>query len=220
MNASFISLIGLGFILGLKHATDADHIVAVSTMLGEERRILRSCWIGVFWGVGHTFSLILAGLLVVVQRIPLSPSASLWLETGVAAMLVFLGARVLVQSLSPTRRLHHHGSTAHTHWHVAHSGWRHFGLRPFLVGMVHGAAGSAALTLLVLSTISSTATALIYIVVFGVGSIAGMLAISLLIALPMSWAGHRLNAVLGPVQMAAGLFSCIFGIYLGYSLWS
>src|SRR4051812_16100920 len=174
LQSSGLALMGLGFVLGLKHATDADHIVAVTTMLGRERRLLRSCSIGAFWGVGHTLSLMIAGLFVVLLKTPISETTALWLETAVAVMLVVLGGRVLFQSFH--KHEHAHDGSSHTHWHLegSHTNWTHFGLRPVLVGFVHGAAGSAALTLLVLSTISSTWTALTYILIFGVGSILGM----------------------------------------------
>ncbi len=217
-----VTLLALGFLLGLQHATDPDHVVAVSTMLGNERRLLRCSWIGVFWGAGHTLSLIAAGMLVVVLKTPISATTGIWLETAVAAMLVFLGARVL---FLPHRHEHlHDGSAPHSHWHThsfdeAHSGWPHFGIRPFVVGMVHGAAGSAALTLLILSTVASRWTALSYTLVFGAGSIVGMLCISMLIALPLSWAGRRAASTLRPIQNLAGAFSCVFGVYLGLKLW-
>jgi len=219
LQSSGLALMGLGFVLGLKHATDADHIVAVTTMLGKERRLLRSCWIGAFWGVGHTLSLMIAGLLVVLFKTPISESTAIWLETAVAVMLVILGGRVLFQSFH--KHEHFHGGATHTHWHLEgpHTDWKHFGLRPVAVGLVHGAAGSAALTLLVLSTISSTWTALVYILIFGVGSVIGMLGISLLIALPISWASSRMTAAVGRIQAMAGAFSCVFGVYLGWRLW-
>ena len=219
LESSGMALMGLGFVLGLKHATDADHIVAVTTMLGKERRLLRSCWIGAFWGVGHTLSLMIAGLFVVFLKTPISESTALWLETTVAVMLVVLGGRALFQSFH--KHEHVHDGSSHTHWHLdrPHTHWAHFGLRPVVVGMVHGAAGSAALTLLVLSTITSTWTALSYILIFGVGSILGMLGISLLIAVPISWAGRRMSFAVGRIQAVAGAFSCAFGISLGLRLW-
>src|SRR5205085_11277812 len=106
----------------------------------------------------------------------------------------------------------------HVHWHIhthgaihEHTGWLHVGLRPLLVGMVHGAAGSGALMLLVLSTIHSSLQALLYVGVFGMGSIAGMLVISALLALPMQWLGGRVAKSYRPIQIFAGLFSCVFG---------
>jgi sulfite exporter TauE/SafE len=96
----------------------------------------------------------------------------------------------------------------------------HVGLKPLLVGMVHGAAGSAALMLLVLSTIHSPLEAFLYILVFGFGSVAGMLAISVLLALPLHWAKEKAATSYRPIQLTAGLFSCLFGLYLGIEIWS
>src|SRR5262245_60853282 len=173
MESSNLVVLGLGFILGLKHATDPDHIVAVTTFVGQERQLRRACGIGLFWGLGHTIALSMAGLIVVGLKIPISSWLADRLELLVAAMLILLGTRLI--------------SRVHTRWHEHHHDfrWRRIGLRPMLVGIVHGTAGSAALTLLVLSTISSTIDGLLYILIFGVGSMLGMLAISTLIALPV-----------------------------------
>src|SRR4051812_41372329 len=115
-NSSGLVLLGLGFVLGLKHATDADHIVAVTTLLGKERRVLRSCWIGAFWGFGHTLSLMIAGLFVLLLKLPISAATAIWLETAVAVMLVVLGGRALLQSFH--KHEHVHGASVHTHWHL------------------------------------------------------------------------------------------------------
>ena len=161
-----------------------------------------------------------------------------WLETRlefiVALMLMALGARVLIRTLRGKIELHDHthkhsGTIWHSHWHVHaggephehnHAGWTHLGLRPMLVGMVHGAAGSAALMLLVLSTIRSPLESFVYILVFGLGSVLGMLLISCLLALPLHWAKGRVAASYKPIQLTAGLFSCLFGLYLGLEIWS
>ncbi len=200
-------VLGLGLFLGLKHATDADHVVAVTTFVSGQQSILRSCWIGAFWGLGHTLSLALAGLIVIALNVAIPVWVAERLEFLVAVMLVGLGVRVLIKSWRGTLAGH-----AHEHSHDRLS-------RPLLVGMVHGAAGSAALMLLVLSTIRSPLEAFLYIVVFGFGSVVGMLAISLLLALPLHWASRRVGASYRPIQMAAGLFSCVFGLYLGLSIW-
>ena len=232
MASSLAAILVLGFVLGLKHATDADHVVAVTTFVSEQKSLVRSCWIGAFWGAGHTLSLAVAGLAVILLKINISPWLEARLEFAVAVMLVVLGARVLHktwnQKLELHRQPHSHapGASPHVHWHVhtrgaqhEHTGWLHVGLRPLLVGMVHGAAGSGALMLLVLSTIHSSAQALVYIGVFGLGSIAGMLVISALLALPMQWLGTRVANSYRPIQIFAGLFSCVFGIFLGAEIW-
>lgn len=226
------AFLGLGLLLGLKHATDADHIVAVTTFVSREPGLLRSCWVGVFWGLGHTLSLAAAGLIVIGLRVNIPEWLSARLELGVAAMLVLLGAHVVIRTFRGIE-LHGHSSahaigavSGHTrrHFHPfgaqAHADWRHIGFRPLLVGAVHGAAGSAALMLLVLSTIRSAFEAFLYILIFGFGSIVGMLAISLLLAVPLKWAKDKVGASYRPVQVAAGLFSCVFGLYLGMEIWN
>jgi hypothetical protein len=204
---SNLLVLGLGFILGLKHATDPDHIVAVTTFLGKERRFHRACGIGLFWGLGHTIALSIAGIIVIGLKIPVSKWLADRLELGVAAMLIILGARLIAK--------------VHQHWHEHHHDfdWPRIGLRPLLVGIVHGTAGSAALTLLVLSTISSTMNGLLYILVFGIGSMLGMLVISLLLSLPLQLAGDRLVAANRQIQMSTGILSCVFGLYLAVTIW-
>jgi hypothetical protein len=205
--ASNLAVLGLGFILGLKHATDPDHVVAVTTFLGKERQLRRACGIGLFWGLGHTIALSIAGLVVIGLKIPISKWLADRLELVVAAMLIILGARLI--------------STVHTRWHEHHHdfGWRRLGLRPMLVGIVHGTAGSAALTLLVLSTMSSTINGLLYVLIFGVGSMLGMLVVSLLLSLPIRLAGERMAAAIRPLQMSTGVLSCGFGLYLAATVW-
>ena len=232
MEPSLAAILALGFVLGLKHATDADHVVAVTTFVSEQKSLVRSCWIGAFWGAGHTLSLAIAGLFVILLKVNIPKWLETRLEFGVAVMLVVLGARVLYKTWKQKLELHRHphshapGASPHVHWHVhahgavhEHTGWLHVGLRPLLVGMVHGAAGSGALMLLVLSTIHSSLRALLYIGVFGVGSVAGMLIVSALLSLPMQWVGKRVATSYRPVQIFAGLFSVVFGLLLGVELW-
>jgi len=228
VESSLVAVLSLGFFLGLKHATDADHVVAVTTFVSRERSLLRSCWIGLFWGTGHTLSLAVAGSLIILFKLNISERLTGWLELGVAAMLVFLGARVLYQAWKENLRLHRHshshvpGTKPHSHWHLhtpghtdEHTGWLHFSIRPLVVGMIHGAAGTGALMLLVLSTIHSPLQALMYIVIFGVGSVAGMLVVSFLLAVPLQWAAQNVASGYRFIQAAAGVLSCAFGIYLG-----
>lgn len=205
--SSDLLVLGLGFLLGLKHATDPDHIVAVTTFLGRERQLRRACGIGLFWGLGHTIALSIAGIVVIGLKIPISKWLADRLELGVAAMLIVLGARLIAR--------------VHTKWHEHHHdfAWPQVGWRPLLVGIVHGTAGSAALTLLVLSTISSTINGLLYILIFGIGSMLGMLTISLLLALPLQIAGERLHSAVRPIQFSTGLLSCAFGLYLAATIW-
>jgi len=204
--SSNVAVLGLGFLLGLKHATDPDHIVAVSTFVGREQQVRRACAIGLFWGAGHTIALTIAGLIVLGLRIPISKWLAERMELGVAAMLIVLGARLI--------------SSVHSRWHEHHHEFRRLGLRPMLVGILHGTAGSAALTLLVLSTIPSVTNGLLYILIFGIGSMLGMLAISILLALPFQFAAQNLAFAVRPIEVSAGVFSCAFGIVLAVDIWS
>ena len=197
--------------------------MAVTTFVSREGSLLRSCWIGLFWGVGHTLSLALAGTLHSPFKINLSDRLSGWLEVGgrgnarcawgprAVSRLERQGC-ISTGTLTPMCP----GKAPHVHWHLhasgkldEHAGWLHFGLRPLVVGMVHGAAGTGALMLLVLSTISSSPQALLYIVIFGIGSVAGMLIVSLLLAIPLQWAARNVASGYRIVQAAAGVFSCV-----------
>lgn len=223
MDGSLAGTLALGFVLGLKHALDADHLVAVSTIVGREQSIWKSSWVGAIWGMGHTASLFLAALLVIVLRISISPTVALSLEFCVGLMLVVLGADVLRRIVRGDLAVHSHphthgagGDHVHVHVHApaaaadnhAHHG---IGRRPFYVGLVHGLAGSAALMLFVLSTIASPLAALLYVLIFGAGTVGGMFVMSGLIGLPFAIASHRLSALTERIQLAVGLGSVAFG---------
>src|SRR5262249_10648622 len=160
----------------LRHALDADHVAAVSTLVTRERGIARSCLLGVFWGAGHTTALLAAGLAVIAFRLTIAPAVEAALERLVGLVLVLPGAPVLLRAagaLAGHGHEHTHAGMSHGHRHLRlrSSGPGHvhlvrLGGRPFLVGLLHGLAGSAALTLLVLSTIQSPVGALVYILVF------------------------------------------------------
>jgi hypothetical protein len=203
IGTSTVLVLSLGFVLGLKHATDPDHIVAVTTFLGEEPRLRRAWRVGLFWGLGHAAALSIVGLLVLGLKMPISRPLEQLLELVVAGMLVVLGARLIAAVHFGEHGRHHHDTGSHR-----------FGLRPLFVGLVHGTAGSAALTLLVLSTITSTLNGLLYILIFGIGSMLGMLALSSVVAFSLSLARARLASAIRPIQISAGVLSCTFGIYL------
>jgi len=226
LNGMFLSVLGLGFVLGLKHALDPDHMVAVSTIVSESRSVKRSSLIGTFWGLGHTLSLLCAGIVVIALKIQIPDRIALWMEFAVALMLIFLGLQGMMKSFRGWklhRHRHTHDGSTHTHLHLHHNsdehvhGHRHLiglGARPFFVGMVHGMAGSAALTLLVLATIPSAVAGLLYIAVFGLGSVGGMLIMSSLISLPFVLTRKRFNLLSEGLQVGVGLFSLSFGLFL------
>jgi sulfite exporter TauE/SafE len=222
-----VTVLALGFVLGLKHALDPDHMAAVSTIVSESKSVKRSSLVGTFWGLGHTMSLLLAGVVVIAFRIQISERVALWMEFAVALMLVLLGLKALLKPLRSWKvhiHRHTHDGSSHVHMHVHRPGedlhhHRHligFGARPFFVGMVHGMAGSAALMMLVLATIPSTMAGLLYIAVFGLGSVGGMLIMSSLISLPFVLTRKRFRVLSEGLQVAVGLFSLSFGLFLAW----
>jgi len=223
-----LSALTLGFVLGLKHALDPDHMVAVSTIVSESQSIKRSSLVGTLWGLGHTLSLLCAGVLVIALKIGVSDRAALWMEFAVALMLILLGLKAILKSLlgwKLHRHRHTHDGSTHTHLHLHRGGdervhgHRHvigFAARPFFVGMVHGMAGSASLMLLVLATIPSAVAGLIYIAVFGLGSVGGMLIMSSLISLPFVLTRKHFNVLSEGLQGAVGLLSVTFGLFLAW----
>lgn len=227
MEASVAGALGLGFVLGLRHATDADHVAAVSTLVARQRSMVQSCLLGTFWGVGHMAALLGAGVLSIAFKTAISPEVEQALERAVAVMLLLLGGHVLLRTFGGTimhRHPHRLGgrthacahahvhvgdSTAHDPWHV----WR-LGRRPFAVGVLHGLAGSAALTLAVLATIPAPVAAVLYIVVFGMGATAGMLLLSSVMALPMVMVAHRSESLGRTLSSLSGVVSMLLGGWL------
>lgn len=233
----------LGFVLGLQHATDADHLVAVGTILTRERRFADGAFVGVLWGLGHMATLSLAGAVVVGLHLTLAPEVGTMLELVVAAMLIALGAARLrdaargYDEAEPDHLVadhaHDHLEALHSHSH-AHAGHLHrhphvhpsrrlgealrdrphLAWRAALVGAVHGLAGSAGLSLLALATLGSTSSALVYLVVFGLGTILGMTLLTAALAYPVSLAAgvRRARRLLAA---GAGVGSIAFGIFYG-----
>jgi sulfite exporter TauE/SafE len=227
---STVSVLAFGFVLGLKHAVEVDHLAAVSTIVSERKSFLSSLLVGGLWGIGHTITLALTGVAVILLHVEISERTALALEFCVALMLVALGANAL-QKLWRGGHLHlhvhQHGGRAHVHPHIhdgtperdphTHHGFR-TGVRPLLVGMVHGLAGSAALMLLVLSTISSPLVGLLYILVFGVGSVGGMMMMGALVGLPLYLTATRFTRANLAVRGLAGIFSLSFGLFMIYEI--
>jgi len=208
---SLDSLLALGFVLGLRHATEADHVAAISTIVTERRSLLSSSIVGAFWGVGHTLALLIAGVGVLLLRYHMTDRMAHGLELCVGMMLVLLGANVL-------RTLAHRGaSLSHDHATVTSYSRSEAWLvaRPLLVGMVHGLAGSAPLLLLTLAVVPSPLGAFLYIAVFGAGSIMGMTVMSVLVGVParLTMPFARTNLA---VRGLSGLFSVGLGLFIVY----
>ncbi len=234
---SVASALLLGLVFGLKHATEADHVVAVSTVVSEHRSIRRAALVGGLWGVGHTASLVVVGFFVLALRVAIPENVANLLEFCVALMIVGLGASVIVRALRRRADIHLHAHThdgiAHAHIHFHERDTEHFhehdapppphthaatrfGIKPVLIGAMHGLAGSGTLTVLVLTQINSVWLGLLYLTVFGVGSIAGMLLLSGLIGLPFALSTRRLTGVNYGLQTLAGILSVAFGLWYAY----
>jgi len=233
---SIVWLLAVGFGLGLKHATEPDHLAAVSTIVSNRKNVWSASLVGGLWGVGHTISLFVAGILVILLHFEINGRMAQVLEFCVALMLIVLGLdtlRKLARGGQIHWHVHKHGGITHVHPHVhdeatAHPHEKtaeentHHGLklspRPLIVGMIHGLAGSGALMLLILSTISSPAVGIAYILVFGVGSIGGMMLMSLLVGLPFHFTANRFARADLFLRGAAGLFSLGFGLFMAYEI--
>jgi sulfite exporter TauE/SafE len=227
-STSIPAVLSLGFFLGLKHATESDHLAAVSTIVTERKSLWSSAIIGGIWGLGHTISLFIAGILVLLLNFQISEQTERMLEFGVGIMLAFLGFNVLRKLLLGGRLHFHphlHGRLTHTHPYIhekttedesnSHHGFS-FSPRALIVGMIHGLAGSAALMLLVIPTIESRALGLLYIIIFGIGSIGGMMLMSFLVGLPFQITALRFNRLNFLLQCLAGLISVGLGLFIVY----
>ncbi len=230
---------GIGFVLGVRHALDPDHVVAVSTIASEQRTVVRSSMVGAFWGLGHALSLMCASAAVLALKLEIGTAIGRRLEAGVAVMLVILGVAAIRRGLREwTVHAHRHAHDGHEHVHLhthhVHEGaacsrpraaagrpyddhhHRHIlgiGLRPFSVGVVHGLAGSAGLAIIAVGTTSSAAAGLIYIGMLGLGSAAGMMVLTAIMSLPLVLLTGRYGATRGTIQLVAGIGSVAFGLW-------
>ena len=221
---STFSVLVIGFVLGLQHATEADHLAAVSTIVSEKKNLFTASLVGGLWGIGHTISLFVVGLLVILLKFQISESLEAKLEACVGAMLVLLGLNALRKLFQASKvHVHSHEHDGHKHVHIHTHGQEgaepsHHRLSPrsVVIGMVHGLAGSAALMLLVVPTISSQGLAILYILIFGIGSIGGMMAMSFLIGLPFHFTAGRFEILNRGIRLVAGVFSLCLGSSIIY----
>ena len=226
--------LALGIVLGLRHALDPDHVVAVSTIVSEYRNPLRSFWAGISWGLGHTTTLLLAGIVIIALRLTIPDRLALFLEFGVGIMLVGLGVQVIYsfQRKKVHQHAHGHDEDGHTHFHShaenpAHSPEHHgvkgvgkpfFRKKSYFIGTIQGLAGSAALTLLVLASIDSPLAGMGYILLFGLGSVLSMGVMTILISMPIVFSANRLPNLNRFIQPGVGVLSILFGVFLMYKI--
>ncbi len=211
-------LLGAGFTLGMKHALDADHVAVVSTMVSQTKNLRRSSLLGAWWGVGHTTTLLIAGLVVLLFRISIPARIALGLEFIVGLVVILFGLDLLRKIVRGTihTHQHRHDGVAHTHLH-SHKAQAAHQHRALAIGALHGLAGSAALTLLVLTTVHSTLQGIAFILIFGLGSIVSMFIISSAIGLPLLLTA-RSGTTKVVIQSLAATSSVVIGLKIVYDL--
>lgn len=248
---TLVSIIVLGFFLGMRHATDPDHVIAVTTIVSRQRSIRHAALIGVLWGLGHILTILAVGSAIILFGIVIPARVGLTMELSVGLMLILLGIlnlsgimRWLTETFTPAHAVQHshphghgdyvhthpHGHNPETHGHVETAtpvGWmdRHLGrlgfyhvIRPLAVGIVHGLAGSAAVALLVLTTIRVPSWAILYLLVFGLGTVAGMMLITAAIAIPFTFSETRFARLNRGMALASGVVSLVFGLFIVYQM--
>ncbi len=277
---SAIAIATLGFFLGMRHATDADHVIAVTTIVARHRSLKSAAWIGAVWGIGHTVTILVVGGAIILFSWVIPPRIGLSMELAVGLMLVALGVMNLggfwqrVQEVQPApeapahghaaappaqapscpavdprghahelphvhSHAHRHGDYIHTHAHE-HDPERHphdpdrtplsrldqrlgslrlYQLaRPLVVGVVHGLAGSAAIALLVLTTIRSTTWGVVYLLIFGLGTIAGMMLVTAVVSVPFAMTGAQFGRLNRQLRIASGVVSLAFGLFIAWRI--
>jgi len=248
---TLLPIVALGFFLGVRHATDPDHVIAVTTIVSRQQSIRQAALIGILWGLGHTVTILAVGSAIILFGLVIPTRVGLSMEFSVGLMLVLLGVlnlsgimRWIMEAFTPMHSEQHflpHGRRELSHIHskghgsrkrgdtedATLAGWLHrtFGrmgffqvVRPLTVGIVHGLAGSAAVALLVLTTIRVPSWAVFYLLVFGAGTVAGMMLITAAIAAPFKFAGSRFARLNRGLGLASGFVSLAFGLFIVYQM--
>ena len=237
---SSISILAVGFFLGIRHATDPDHVVAIATIITRQDKVSRAALIGICWGAGHILTIVALGVAIIVFGLAIPVRVGLSMELSVSVMLMLLGfinVRSFMNSVLqrtgsagdpiPMVVAHGHCSGGHFHPHLPQGSdgqatlpWLdralaglgiHVYLRPLVVGLVHGMAGSAAIALLVLATIRNPRWALAYLLLFGIGTVAGMVLITVSMASTFRMFGIASGTWSQRMALISGLLSVAFG---------
>ena len=228
-----LTLLMLGFVIGMRHAVETDHVAAVASLATRCASVKDTVRQGAAWGLGHTLTLFLFGSMVLVLGLVMPEPMAKTLELAVGVMLVVLGLDVLRRLIRERIHfhLHHHedgaahfhahshaGETGHDPRHHAHEHPAGFPFRALFVGLMHGMAGSAALILLTIQTIQSPVIGLVYIALFGVGSMLGMALLSFIIAIPMRYSARGMTWLHNGLQAVVGVATLVIGGMLVYQV--
>ncbi|WP_432667233.1 sulfite exporter TauE/SafE family protein [Wukongibacter baidiensis] len=226
MEINLLMTLIIGFTLGIKHSLEPDHVIAVSTIVSKTKKLWSSCVVGIFWGIGHTLTLFVVGMIFIFMKKEIPVELALTLEFAVGILLVYLG---ITSFLFPERKNvhsheHEHNGDVHNHYHShdkelehKHSHNKMTHIKSMFIGLVHGLSGSAAMILLTMSTVKNYLQAGIYITIFGIGTVMGMMICTFLIGIPFAASSNneRFNLIFTRV---AGLISTAFGLYYMFDL--
>jgi high-affinity nickel-transport protein len=229
---SFIGILILGFFLGMRHASDPDHVVAVMTIVTRQRGVAKAGVIGALWGMGHTLTIFLVGASIILFKVVIPPRLGLSMEFAVGLMLILLGVLNLTGVLhglqhrfapallatEPAPAPNDLRSTGN--WlerHICEMGLYN-ALRPLVVGLVHGLAGSAAVAILVMTTIADPRWAIAYLLLFGLGTIAGMAIMTTAMALPVVYTGRKMTHWNQALTVGSGVLSVAFGMFISIQI--
>ncbi|MGG3739177.1 sulfite exporter TauE/SafE family protein [Aeribacillus pallidus] len=223
----WLLMLGVALFLGVRHSLDPDHVVAVSTLVSEERRLWPAAWLGFIWGIGHIIPIALVGLPLIIFHLEIPLVFESFVDTGVGILLILLGGTTLWKLMK--KRVHYdvhsHDETIHAHFH--RPGHRHPTLKlerrqwiTFGFGLVHGLAGSGAVAVLAMQASPSIEMAISWLLVFGLGTVLGMFAMTLFIAAPALTMVAKRNTIRFRIQGIAGFISLFFGSYMLWEIWS
>ncbi|OYD08810.1 urease accessory protein UreH domain-containing protein [Paludifilum halophilum] len=205
-----LSVLGIGLLLGFRHAFDPDHFIAVSTITSRTGNVLKATVTGIYWGLGHTLTLLLVGMPFIALKTGIPSTVETAMEVVVGLMLVLLGwttFRSFQQRRTPD--FEEAGKSEKGKWDSD----KKTNLKSFLIGVVHGMAGSGALVLLTMTSLESLTEAVLYILVFGSGTILGMGMFAVLLGFSFTYAAKRFQKAERVIGMAAGAVSFLFGFY-------
>lgn len=226
MEVTLLTVLALGFILGIKHAIEPDHVIAVSTIASQSKKLWNASLAGVFWGIGHTATLFIIGIILISMKGEIPEKWAMSLEFLVGIMLVYLGVKTILSFKNIHIHNHQYDGDDHKHIHSHQNSGEHKHkpqyrnvtyLKSMFIGLVHGLAGSGAMILLTMSTVKNVGEAAIYILIFGAGTVIGMLFFTTIIGIPFVWSKKR-KTISRPLGITTGIISTVFGVYYMYNL--